>query len=500
MMMKNRYLALIIGILLVGCSAPAAATELAEPTETPTLVPPPAPSTQLDLATDTVPTPTQPEKSGEYVVIDSDMGGDSVMAILFLLQAEGVDVKAITIAGDGLAHCQAGMRTALGLLVLTGNEHIPVACGREKPLKGENAFPQILRAGADNLAEILELPDGGEPANMDAAELLTSVIEAAPNKATILAEGPLTNLAEALQARPDLVDKIEMIYIMGGALDVPGNVEEQPSAEGNIYVDPYAANIVFGSGAPVTLIPLDATNQVPGTERSFRAFEQNHTTPKAKVIYKLMQNDPSFYQGGGFYFWDPLAAAFLTNPGLGTIETFKVEVDESGEDIGRTRVSEQGSKIQAATSTDSERFLKVLLSVLNGGAEVELPPETGDSMAFKIGSFYISGRTCEYNGLTEIPAGRVSLDIIAKPQGGGNNLVIGTVDEGKGIEDLLARDNCLGPPPWGQVVDFYQAAGTDEEHTELVFTVQEKPIFLICFTGDPDSCENFDVLGPIQVK
>ena len=137
------------------------------------------------------------------------------------------------------------------------------------------------------------------------------------------------------------------------------------------------------------------------------------------------------------------------------------------------------------------------MSVLNGGSAVELPPE---EKAFKIGSFYISGRTCEYNGFTEIPAGKVSLDIIAKPQGGANNLVIGTVDEGKGLEDLLARDNCLGPPPWGQVVNFYQAAGTDEEHTELVFAVQEKPIFLICFTGDPDSCDNFDVLGPIDVK
>jgi len=498
--MKTKYFAFIIGLLLVGCSAPAAATELAEPTETPTMVPPMTVSTQIDLATKSVPTPPQPGESGEYVVIDSDMGGDSVMAVLYLLQAEDVDVKAITIAGDGLAHCQAGMRTALGLLALTGNEQIPVTCGREKPLKGENAFPQILRAGADKLAELIELPDGGEPANMDAVELLTSVIEAAPNKATILTEGPLTNMAEALQARPDLVNKIEMVYVMGGALEVPGNVEEQPSAEGNIYVDPYAANIVFGSGASVTLIPLDATNQVPGTERSFRAFEQNNTTPEAEVIHKLMQNDPSFYQGGGFYFWDPLAAAILTDSGLGNIETFKVEVDESGDDIGRTRVSEQGSNIQAATSTDSERFFNQFLSVLNGGAEVELPPEAEDSVGFKIGSFYISGRTCEYNGLTEIPAGKVSLDIIAKPQGGSNNLVIGTVDEGKGLEDLLARDNCPGPPPWGQVVEFYQAAGTDEQHTELVFTVQEKPIFLICFTGDPDSCENFDVLGPIEVK
>ena len=99
-MTKSKYLALIMGILLVGCSAPAATATL------------------LAVETEAVPTPTQSAETGRYVVIDSDMGEDSVMEILYLLQAEGVDVKAITVAGDGEAHCQPGMRTALGLLAL----------------------------------------------------------------------------------------------------------------------------------------------------------------------------------------------------------------------------------------------------------------------------------------------------------------------------------------------------------------------------------------------
>jgi hypothetical protein len=324
------------------------------------------------------------------------------------------------------------------------------------------------------------------------------VIEAAPSKATILAEGPLTNLAEALQAKPELVDEIEMVYIMGGALKVPGNVEVQPSAEWNIYVDPYAANLVFGSGAPVTLIPLDATNQVPATERSFQAFELNHSTPAAEVIYNLMRNNPSFYQSGENYFWDPLAAGVLTDPSLGTIDALKVEVDESGDEIGRTRVSEQGSIIQAATFADSEWFLERFLSVLNGGTAVELPPI---EEVVKIGSFYISGKTCEYNGPAEIPAGKVSLDIIAKPQEFDNGLIVADVDDGKGLEDLLARgnDNCLGPPPWSQPLIIYTTTDKIEEQTELVFTVQEKSIFLLCTTCC-EPCDNFKIMGPIEVK
>jgi pyrimidine-specific ribonucleoside hydrolase len=482
-MMKIKYLALIMGILLVGCSAPAATATL------------------LAVETEAVPTPTQSAETGRYVVIDSDMGEDSVMAILYLLQAEGVNIKAITVAGDGLAHCQPGMRTALGLLALTGDEHIPVACGREKPLKGDLAFPQEWRAEMDNLAERLDLPAGGDPSKMNAVELLTSAIEAAPKKATLLTEGPLTNLAEALQAKPELADNIEMVYIMGGALEVPGNVDEQPSAEWNIYVDPYAANLVFSSGAPVTLVPLDATNQVPATERSYKAFEQNHAIPAAEVVYNIMQKKPYFYQGGGYYFWDPLAAAILTDRSLGTIETVRVDVDESGDEIGRTRESEQGSAIQVARSAESERFLKLFLSVLNGGAAVELPPLEEDSAVVKIGSFYISGKTCEYTGLSEIPAGQVSLEIIAKPkvEGLGNRLIVGTVTEGKGLEDQFAWDICGGPPPWAQVISMYDYPGTNEEQTEIVFSVHKRPIYLICLSG-PEPCDNFNILGPIEVR
>jgi pyrimidine-specific ribonucleoside hydrolase len=478
--MKTKHIMLILGILLVGCSAPAAS---------PTLLP-----EETDAATISL----QPEDTRRYVVIDADMGEDSVMEILYLLQVEDVAVKAITVVGTGLAHCQPGMRTVLGLLALTGDEHIPVACGREKPLQGEVTFPQDWRSQMDSLAETLDLPAGGEPANMNAVDLLINAIEAAPHKATLLAEGPLTNLAEALQAKPELVDQIEMVYIMGGALEVPGNVEEQPSAEWNIYADPYAANQVFRSGVPVTLVPLDATNQVPTTERSYLAFEQNHATPAAEVVYDLMRNSPYLYSGGGNYFWDPLAAAILTDPSLATIETVRVEVVESGDDIGRTRVSEQGSSIQVARSPDSERFLMTFLSVLNGGAAVELFQMEEEIEAVEIGSFFISAKTCEYDGLSEIPAGKVSLDITAEPQGIDNAMVVGTVDEGKGIDDLVAWDKC-DQPPWFNVVSFYETSGANEEQKELVFTVGEGSIYMVCFE-DTDPCDQVNQIGPIEVR
>jgi inosine-uridine nucleoside N-ribohydrolase len=442
------------------------------------------------------PTPIRSAETGRYVVIDADMGADDVMAILYLLQAEDVNVSAITVSGTGLAHCQPGMRTALGLLTLSEVEGVPVACGRETPLKGEVAFPSDWRAGSDSLSDRLDLPGGGEPSEMDAVELLTQTIQAAPNKTTLLTTGPLTNLAEALQAEPDLVDKIEMVYIMGGALEVPGNVSEQPTAEWNIYVDPYAANLVLRSGAPLTFVPLDATNQVPVTERSMQAFKDYQDTPAARAVRNLLGTIP--------YYWDPLTAAILTERSLGAFETVKLVVEESGKEIGRIQESEQGSNAQVAMTADGERFLELFLSVLNGGVEVdlpasELPPPGEKGSAFEMGSFYISYKTCSYDGAMEVPPGNLSLEFIAEPKMAVDNaLAILTLDEGKTYADLQAWYTC-DQPPWSTLVSFHETNNAQAETTSIEFNMREGPIYLICFSG-PDPCDLFNVLEPIEVK
>jgi pyrimidine-specific ribonucleoside hydrolase len=195
------------------------------------------------------------------VVIDTDMAPDDWGAILYLLKRPDVKVKAITVAGTGEAHCAPGVRNVLGLLTLAGyNNKIPVACGRETPLKGNHAFPNDWRQGADNLLG-LTLPKGQNTvSNLDAVELLTSTIQSSSQKVTLLALGPLTNIADAVQSSPSLVDNVEMIYIMGGAINVPGNIAvtgvgiDNQVAEWNIYVDPFAANVVFRSRAPITLV------------------------------------------------------------------------------------------------------------------------------------------------------------------------------------------------------------------------------------------------------
>ncbi|MBM4429889.1 MAG: nucleoside hydrolase, partial [Chloroflexi bacterium] len=260
------------------------------------------------------------------VIVDTDVASDDWMAILYLLRHPGVALEAITVAGTGEAHAEPGARNALRLLSLAGRPHVPVALGRETPLRGGHAFPDSIRHAVDTMLG-LPLPENPHPPSPHSAvELLTSVIENSPQKVVLLALGPLTNLAEAFLAQPSLVNRLEMIYIMGGAVDVPGNLLEAGAevgntfAEWNIYCDPYAAQVVFYSGAPITLVPLDATNQVPVTMDFCQRLARDRHTPEAEFVHQVMDRLKDYIATGRDYFWDPLAAAVVTDESLVTFQ------------------------------------------------------------------------------------------------------------------------------------------------------------------------------------
>jgi pyrimidine-specific ribonucleoside hydrolase len=302
-----------------------------------------------------------------HVIIDTDMGADDWMAILYLLKSPNVSVEAITVTGTGLAECTAGTQIALGLLAMLDFVNVPVSCWTETPLRGENAFPPEWRVDTDT-ASNLGLPDGDEPADADAVTLFTSIIESANENIDVLALGPLTNVGAALQASPDLVDKIDMIYIMGGALDVPGSgiSRENSSAEWNFYVDPYAARLVFESGAPITLVPLDATNEVPVTQDFLETFDLARQTQEADFVYNVLAANGESIEQGWYYFWDPLAAAILTDENLVSLQSEYVTViDDVGRHSGRTVVDSEGSQIFVATQPDGAAFEDRFIETLN---------------------------------------------------------------------------------------------------------------------------------------
>ena len=305
------------------------------------------------------------------VILDVDMGMDDMLAILYLASHPDVDIRAITVAGTGLAHCDAGVSNALGLAELSDQKDVPITCGRETPLEGNHVFPADWRQSADDASGV-EISHTGKPSPLSAPELIVNILQTANDGISIVAVGPLTNIAEALQTAPEIDSKIEAIYIMGGAVEIDGNVGnsgvsiQNQYAEWNIYIDPVAANIVFNSGIPIILVSLDATDDVPVTRSFYKTLDKNRNTPSANQAYKLLTANLDFINSGGLQFWDPLAAAVFTDQSIVSLEEMQlVVVTDEGSESGRTKPDSNGTTIKVAMSADRNKFEPVFLAILN---------------------------------------------------------------------------------------------------------------------------------------
>ena len=312
------------------------------------------------------------------VILDVDMAHEDMFSTLFLLSHPNVDLRAITVSGTGEAHCGPGVRNALGLVALSGHEDIPVACGRETPLAGDHEFPAQWRQAADD-AYGVAIPTGGAASDLSASDLIIEVLQNVDESVTIVAVGPLTNIAEAIQKEPEITTSIEAIYIMGGAVNVEGNVGisgvgiQNEYAEWNIYIDPSAANIVFNSGVPLILVPLDATRDVPVTRDFYKTLGNNRSTPTAQLVYDMLTANLDFVDSGGFQFWDSLTAAIFTDPSIANFEEMELTVvEEEGPESGRTKSASDGATVKVAVSADRERFEQILLTIWNWNSDLNV--------------------------------------------------------------------------------------------------------------------------------
>jgi inosine-uridine nucleoside N-ribohydrolase len=304
-------------------------------------------------------------------LFDGDMAHEDYIALLFLLQHPAADVQSVTIAGTGEVHCEPGIRYISGVLAVAGQGNIPVAYGRETPLSGDHEFPSEWRARADEFYEV-QLPSGGELDAGQAADLIAETLRSSEQTSIIVAVGPLTNIAEALQTYPDIVQHISRIYIMGGAVYVDGNVGlsgvgiDNAYAEWNIYIDPDAANVVLKSGVPITLVPLDATQDVPITTGFLNRFNRQREMPEADLVYELLNANRDLIEFGGLQFWDTLTAAISLYPNVASYEDINLTVvGDEGPELGRTKSAADGPLVQVATSAERRTFEAFLLYILN---------------------------------------------------------------------------------------------------------------------------------------
>lgn len=326
------------------------------------------------------------------VIFDCDPGNgvpatdiDDGLALGLLLASPQVQVEAVTIV-SGNTHRDVGYAVARTMLEDIGAD-TPVHAGSAEALLEPSAPWADRRKQTRSSPEATALWDGvdlprefGPAHRYDAASEIVRRISAEPGEITLVAVGPLTNIAHALQLRPEIASEVRQIVIMGGAFDVPGFLQEL-----NFGIDPEAAQVVLASGADIVLVPLDVTIQTTLTLDDVARLREVRTS---LASYLSATTEPwiryceTFRDLPGCRLHDPLAAAFLLDPGIVTTEKYSVDVQLSG--IVRSRPVRWNAdsiklatgidvpetpEISVAVDVDNSRLVSMLLDVLSTDSE-----------------------------------------------------------------------------------------------------------------------------------
>ena len=305
--------------------------------------------------------------SPRKIIIDTDPGQDDAVAILLALASpDEIELLGIT-AVAGNVPLALTVRNARIICELAGRPDMPVFAGCDRPLKrplvtAEHVHGKTGLDGPDLPEPTMPLADG------HAVDFIIDCLRRnAPGSVTLCPLGPLTNIATALQKAPDIAARIGQIVLMGGAYFEVGNIT--PAAEFNIYVDPEAADIVFKSGVPLVVMPLDVTHQALVTSArndAFRALGTPVGLAVAQMTDFFERFDKEKYGSLGAPLHDPCVTAYLIDPELFTGRQINVEI-ETGSDLtlGMTVADWWGVTDRAANATfmggiDADGFFSLL--------------------------------------------------------------------------------------------------------------------------------------------
>ena len=316
-----------------------------------------------------------------HVIIDTDPGVDDALALILALQSPELCVDAITTV-SGNVHVELATQNTLTVLGLFPPERRPlVARGADRPLVRalDTAAPVH---GDDGLGGVSRMHTAaGQPrypavsaphASRDAVACLLDLIRRSPGELTLVALGPLTNLALALHRDAHTLRQLAEVVIMGGAVTVPGNVT--PVAEFNIHVDPEAAQVVFASGVPITLIGLDVTERVRLTGEMIDQYVRPVGSPLSQFVMDCTAQTIEFStrveRPPGMAMHDPLAIGALIDPTIVHTAPLSVQVETKGELTTGMLVADRRplhsdlkapANMHVALEVDAARFLEMFL-------------------------------------------------------------------------------------------------------------------------------------------
>jgi len=308
------------------------------------------------------------------VAIDTDPGIDDALALMLALRSPELRVELITTVAGNVPVQLATANARRMLAVLAPTVWPLVAQGAARPLR-RPPYDAMAFHGGDGLGGVTALRHAdGSPyypilkqptVRRQAVQRLLQLVQHHGRDLTVIALGPLTNVARAIQLSPTTMQQLGCLVIMGGAIDVPGNVS--PVAEFNIFVDPHAADVVFRAGLPITLVPLDVTRQVRLTRDLLQHARQGSESGLAQVVCHLTQQ-PLHSQEQSMALHDPLAVAIAIEPSLVTLTSLPVCVETRGSHtIGMTVADRRPSaywlhdmpRLEVALAVDAPRMLEL---------------------------------------------------------------------------------------------------------------------------------------------
>lgn len=272
----------------------------------------------------------------KHIIIDTDPGIDDALAILLALASPEIILDGITTI-HGNASTKQTTRNALAILELAKASHVPVFKGCDVPLVKESLLSPETHGnsglGYAQLPEPTSQPKAGH-----GSDFLIEQIMSRPGEVTLVAIGPLTNVALAIRKEPRIVQNVKEVFIMGGAIQHTGNTTAL--AEYNTFVDPHAAHIVFHSGMPMILTPLDVTYQCIFTPDDLKRL-QRLDSPITKYIADstryYMEFHDEYQSIEGCVINDPMTLALTFMPAICDYQDLVVDVDIStGVGLGNT--------------------------------------------------------------------------------------------------------------------------------------------------------------------
>ena len=306
----------------------------------------------------------------QRIIFDTDSAvfNDDAAALAMLLgRPDRVEILGVTVVAGNHTVPQ-GAEHMLHLLELAGAPDVPLHLGARAPLvnTAERAARQEARwgpisfKGAFDAGPAVEPPHGGRfaavrPRPSDAVSYLVDTVTRHPGEVTLVAVGPMTNVALAMRRDPGLAGRLRSLVFMGGNARAAGNVT--PAAEFNFWFDPEAAAEVLGAGIPrIVMFGLDITNHAPLHRPLFERIVAADTP-----LTRLMRHDmaPAFARPGATqYVWDCITAAWLIDPSIVTrSERLPIRVETAfGPTYGGASVDGEGPVVEVMLDLDLERF------------------------------------------------------------------------------------------------------------------------------------------------